>query len=100
MGTTVKRWVRTLAIYSPAIALTVAGAAVLLLIPLYSAPTGGCGGGLPPGTYNCPAAYAGTFNLTGPFLLLGAGIFTLAAFAFGLLFGGRARPGATAPERT
>ena len=100
VGTTVRRWVRTLLIYSPAIALTVAGAAVLLLVPLYLGPSGGCGGGFPPGTYSCPTAYPGTYDLTGPFLLLGAGIYALAAFAFSLLFRGRARPGAQAPART
>lgn len=98
-----RRWLRVLALYSPAIALTVAGVAVLLLTPLfsYSAPSGGCAAGLPPGTYNCPAAYPGTptLNLAGPLLLLGAGFYAVAAFAFTLLSHRKSRPGMRAPQQ-
>ena len=100
-----KRWLQTLVIYSPAIVLVAAGVAVLMLVPLYtySGPSGpgvGCGG-TTPGAYACPVVYAGTstLNLTGPLLLLGAGVYALAALVFTLLFRGKARPGMRLPAR-
>ena len=93
-------WARTLAIYSPAIALSVAGAAVLLFLPLYTSPSGGCGPVLPPGVYNCPAGYAGTLNLTGPLLLISAGIYATAVFVISQILRGKVRPTRPMPART
>jgi hypothetical protein len=94
----VKPWLRTLVFYTPGIALFVAGVIVLLTIPLYSGGSPPCVCTGPPGSpCSCPAATLGTLNPTGPLLLFGAGVYSLAVFGVQLFWRRRFQPEAHSP---
>lgn len=75
----VRRRLRVLALYSPAIALFAAGIVVLLTVPLYGPPQPACS--CPSGEWcSCPSESVDGPHLTGPLLLAGSGIYSLIVF--------------------
>lgn len=72
-----RRWIRTLAIYAPGIALLIAGVVTIILFPVvYPSSTCSCPDGK---ACLCPVVM-GTFNPLGPTLLFIGGVYSLIAF--------------------
>jgi hypothetical protein len=76
----VKRWMRSLAIYSPGIVMLVAGVVVLLTVPLVQVPSSQPCNCTPGPVCTCPVQLVSTWNFTGPILLTSAALYSFFAF--------------------
>lgn len=72
-----KRWLRDLLLYSPGLALLVAGIVVVLAVPHFQSAPCPCPSGV---TCSCYAAIINPFWLLGQALVVAAGLYSLAVF--------------------
>jgi hypothetical protein len=77
----VRRWLRTLALYAPALAVLVAGVAVLLATLVVSCEYVSCPVQVN-GTSVCPCATSYTADPVSGLLLVAAGVYSVGASAF------------------